>query len=487
MTTLGTPLPSVGVGASRSTPTSAEPSRPNAPYTLRPPTFLALTVAFGFTLFVSNAWFDEHTQPLGWVLTFIWSLPVAWVAMSVYGLLRTRRHLDLPDAAVAAHPDLLIVVVPTIGNAATFPALRRSVTSFSAHLPAYFAQFRVDVVIDEGCPNQALIHALVDGNRYARLVVVPADYATEHGTRFKARATQYAHELRRAEGEARDDVWVLHMDDDTAVGLDTAREVARFIHQQRDTTRPKHLAQGVLTYPRQFAVNYWTWLADSVRAADDLARFSAFTGGGTPWAGLHGELLLIRASVEAAIGWDFGPAAIVEDTEFAMRFCERYPGRSGWFPARSYGASPASVRDLVRQRRRWAGGLVALTFRRGIPLKGRLLVGYCMSTWVLGPLQHVAFVLLLGLAIQNPSTSPASRWVLLLWGANLAYVVWMYWEGLKVNSRASGRRRPQLRDRVVVLALIAVASLWEGLGGLLGLVDFMRGRADRFVVIEKPV
>jgi beta-1,4-mannosyltransferase len=487
MTTVGAPVPSTVGSTPQSVPVVAEVPRADAPYALRPPTLVALTVAFGLTVLVSNAWFDEHTQPLGWALTFVWSLPVVWVAMSVYGLLRTRRCLDLPDGVVAAHSDLLIVVVPTVGNSATFPALCRSVASFSTYLPAYFSLFRVDVVIDEGCPCQTAVQAMVDADPYARLVVVPADYATERGTRFKARATHYAHELRRAEGEAREDVWVLHMDDDTAIGLDTAREMARFIHQQRNIARPKHLAQGVLTYPRQFAVNYWTWLADSVRAADDLARFSAFTGSGTPWAGLHGELLLIRASVEAAIGWDYGPDAIVEDTEFAMRFCARYPARSGWFPARSYGASPATVRDLIRQRRRWAGGLVALTFRRGIPLKGRLLVGYCMSTWVLGPLQHVAFVLLLGVAIQNPSTSPASRWVLLLWGANLAYVVWMYWEGLKVNSRSSGRPRPHPRDQLLVLLLIAVASLWEGVGGLLGLVDFLRGRANRFVVIEKPL
>ena len=52
----------------------------------------------------------------------------------------------------------------------------------------------------------------------------------------------------------RDDVWVLHMDDDTGVGPDTAEALARFIvHSASAGRRGLHLAQGVLTYPREYA------------------------------------------------------------------------------------------------------------------------------------------------------------------------------------------------------------------------------------------
>ena len=44
------------------------------------------------------------------------------------------------------------------------------------------------------------------------------------------------------------------------------------------------------------------WLADAVRPASDVSVFAISTGRGTPRAGLHGELLLVRASVEATIG-----------------------------------------------------------------------------------------------------------------------------------------------------------------------------------------
>ena len=78
------------------------------------------------------------------------------------------------------------------------------------------------------------------------------------------------------------------------------------------------------------------------------ATFSAWTGSGTPRAGVHGELLLVRASIEARIGWDFGPRSLVEDAQFALIFSARYPGRSAWFCGRCYGASPASLRDFFR-------------------------------------------------------------------------------------------------------------------------------------------
>ena len=67
------------------------------------------------------------------------------------------------------------------------------------------------------------------------------------------------------------------MDDDTGVGPDTASALAQFINRQR-RARPddaKHMAQGILTYPRENAVNMLTWLADAVRPADDIARFRA--------------------------------------------------------------------------------------------------------------------------------------------------------------------------------------------------------------------
>jgi hypothetical protein len=429
---------------------------------------------------------------LGWPLTVLWTWPIFNSLVGIVGLRRTRKTLCRSQTRWSGHgltrsEDFLIVVVSTIGRHDTYPGLERSVLSYIAYLPRCFPQLRIDIVIDEDCEATGRIARLATRSELIRLVTVPMRYRTANGTRFKARASHYSHELRIREHEHRDDVWVLHMDDDTGVGPDTALAMARFIDEQSQAGRgAKHMAQGILTYPREYAANRLTWLADSARPAEDVARFSAWTGGGTPRAGLHGELLLVRASIEATIGWDFGPRSIVEDAQFALIFSARYAGRSAWFSGRSYGASPASLRDFVRQRERWSWGLAALVFNRSLQLRNRLLLGYSVMSWVVGPIQNVGVVLLVGFLVADPSTSPVTIFAVPLWALNMAYVIWMYWEGLRLNAGVSGGGRRKWWEPWAVILLIPIFGLMEGVGGLRGFVKFVRRTENKFIVIAKP-
>ena len=442
---------------------------------------------------VSVGWFTApFAGVLGWPLTVLWTWPIFNSLIGIVGLRRTRKRLRRSQTRWSGHgltrcEDFLIVVVSTIGRHDTYPGLERSVLSYIAYLPGCFPQLRIDIVIDEGCEATGRIARLAARSELIRLVTVPMRYRTTNGTRFKARASHYSHELRIREHEDRDDVWVLHMDDDTGVGPDTALAMARFIDEQSQAGRgAKHMAQGILTYPREYAVNRLTWLADSARPAEDVARFSAWTGGGTPRAGLHGELLLVRASIEATIGWDFGPRSIVEDAQFALIFSARYAGRSAWFSGRSYGASPASLRDFVRQRERWSWGLAALVFNRSLQLRNRLLLGYSVMSWVVGPIQNVGVVLLVGFLVADPSTSPVTIFAVPLWALNMAYVIWMYWEGLRLNAGVSGGGRRKWWEPWSVILLIPIFGLMEGVGGLRGFVKFVRRTENKFIVIAKP-
>ncbi|MFF3250219.1 hypothetical protein ACFYWP_04280 [Actinacidiphila glaucinigra] len=261
------------------------------------PFLLPLVALLAFSLWS----YTPSDSPLAWLITICWALPVPGVLVSIQGFLLIRRrarkaHLMAPPALV--EQDFLIVLVPTIGRHDTYPALERSVLSYVEHLPEWFPYMRVDVLTEEGCEAAERIDRLAATSPLIRVVTVPKAYETANGTRFKARANNYAHELRIAEGEALDHVWVLHMDDDTGVGPDTAASLAQFINRQRRATpdEVKHMAQGILTYPRENAVSMLTWFADAIRPADDIARFRAFTGLGTPAAGVHGELLVIRAT-----------------------------------------------------------------------------------------------------------------------------------------------------------------------------------------------
>lgn len=473
------PLPVVAPAPARPEPVRRSPVRPG---------LSAFVVVLVAALAVSAWAWQHHRAPgaLSWATTVLWTLPILTSLIGLSGAVRTVRGLRRVERAPEPAPvddEFLIVVVPTIGRHDTYPALARVVRSYVEHLPAFFPHLRVDVVVEEGCEAGAAIGALA--GPLVRVLTVPARYGTPAGTRFKARANHYANIRRVAEGQNHDDVWVLHMDDDTGVDGHTAAELARFVAAQRGPDA-LHLGQGVLTYPREHGARRLLWLADAVRPASDVSVFAASTGRGTPHAGLHGELLLVRASVEATIGWDFGPRAMVEDAQFALAFSYIFPGRSGWFPGRSLGATPVSVHDFVKQRERWAWGLMELAANRTIPLRHRLLLIHNMVVWALGPLQHVAVVLATGALLGDLETLPVSAALLPLWAVNLGYQVWTYWEGLKLNCRASALARRRWWEPVAVVALMPVFSLWEAAGVLRGAVRFVRGGETSFVVIAKP-
>ncbi len=444
------------------------------------PGLLALPVAFALALASSLVLWPGHGAVgiTGWATTVLWTLPTIGSLLGIGGALRTTRRLRAArhqDPVVAPVTERLVVVVPTIGRADTLPALRRVVAS-CVHLAPLFPDHRVDVVIEEGCAAEAEIRALA-----ARVLAVPRDYATPNGTLFKARANQYAMTCR----EDGPDVWV-HLDDDTAIGPDTAGELARFIAGQRGPDA-KHLAQGVLTYPRELGANRLLWLGDAIRPAGDVSTFAATTGRGTPRAGLHGELLLVRASVEAEIGWDFGARTMVEDAHFALEFARRHPGRSDWFPGRCFGATPATLAGFVVQRERWAWGLMELAWSSAVPLRHRLLLLHNVIVWACLPLQHVGVVLLAGWLIGDTNTQPAVEWLLPVWAMNLAYNAWSYWAGLRLNVLASASGPARWWERAVVVAGIPLFSLLEAAGVARGVLRFVRRDASAFPVIAKPL
>lgn len=455
------------------------------------PRFLPLVLPFLLVIAVIGWFTGRDPGPLGWPVTVLWSWPIIDTLIGIRGIRRTRRILKRSRARwrdrESVCQDFLVVVVPTIGRHDTYPALERSVLSFIRHLPGHFPWMRVDVVTEEGCEAASRIRALAARSDLIRVVVVPRKYRTPHRTRFKARANHFAHELRIYEGEARDDVWVLHMDDDTGVGPDTAIAMARFIEEQYQAgPDAKHMAQGILTYPRELAVSRMTWLADAVRPAHDISRFAAWTGGGTPRAGLHGELLLLRASVEATIGWDFGPRSIVEDAHFALIYSRYYKGKSAWFAGRCYGASPASIRDFLRQRERWSWGLAGLAANRSLPLRSRVYIGYTVITSAIGPLQNIAVVLGIGALLATDNTVPTSLFVLPVWALNVSFAVWLYWEGLRLNAGVSARGKRRWWEPPVTILLIPVFAIMEGLGGVRGFIKFVFRTENKFVVIAKP-
>lgn len=455
-----------------------------------------IVALFGIIAVATTMTYKPSSTPLlSLYLTIVWTLPVGMSMVVLVGAYKAARDIRISSQLATAkriNGQRLIIQLPTLGKASVIPSLARAIQSFEQFAPKYFKDWRVDLIGEANSEALADLWALESD--HVRVILVPTEYSTANGTERKARANCYAVDMRYREGENRRNIWILHMDDDTGVGEDTMREIARMIRRNPpESPASRHFAQGVLTYPRQFAVNIWTWLADAVRPSSDLSIFRQMTGSGQPLIGAHGEFLLVRSSIEDKVGWDFGRyLSITEDAYFAIKFASQYPGRSEWLAARCYGASPATMSDLIVQRKRWARGLLHVARDRDLPLKSRMLMRYAMFSWMVGVFQHVIPVLLVAGLTSEFNTSPLMQGFSLAWALNMAVGVWFYVEGLRANAHASGMRRPALCHYFGLL-LIPFFSLIEGIGGIKGFAAFLNDRfgpegsvEDLFDVIDKP-
>jgi hypothetical protein len=444
--------------------------------------FLAIWGVLGYVLYI------PANGIINWYTTIIWTLPFGVGVIGIYGAFISRPIIKAQprEGEVGLTNIPLDVVITTIGTKRTFGALTRVVRS-TLHFAAYFSNYAVHIVTEEAGDALDLIRTLA-AEVGAEVVVVPRDFKTHNGSRFKARAAHFSLWRRITQlgglGKIEFNHWTYHIDDDTAVHGDTARNIAAFM-MANVSSDSLHLAQGILVYCRQASSNMWMWLADAIRTADDLFRFAATTATGTPRAGLHGENLLVRTRILAEIGWDFGPNEIVEDSRFALLFSSLYPGKSGWFTARCYGAPPDNSGDFIKQRARWAEGMMRLVFNRSLPLRSRLLVAHNMFVWSLGVFQPVMTVAFMSFLVGDFNVAPVTPWLAPLWIVSVGYTYWAYWEGLRQNAYASGWKSPSMVHRVVLLPGIIWFSLLEGLGGTIGSLRYFTQQSTQFDVILK--
>ena len=169
-----------------------------------------------------------------------------------------------------------------------------------------------------------------------------------------------------------------------------------------------------------------------------------------------------------------------------MEFSRRYPGRSTTLNSFSYGASPPSVRELVKQRRRWSEGLLRLVFKRAIPWRVKFPLFYFVMVWMAAPVQYAPLVLLAALALQVTALPPYAA-IMVLWSVSLATLIWLYGQGLKFNMAASRKPKPTWWRSLLFVPGVYLFATFETYGVLLGVIRFIGiGRQRDAEVIDKP-
>jgi egghead protein (zeste-white 4 protein) len=209
-----------------------------------------------------------------------------------------------------------------------------------------------------------------------REILVPPTYQTSQGSRYKARALQFALE----HSGLPDDAWIVHLDEETQLTPAGAAGICEAVDQE-ELSGLHRIGQGPILYHRRFATSPWLSLIDMVRTGDDLGRFYLQHRLGVTLFGLHGSYIVVRNSVEKEVGFDFGPrGSITEDAFWALAQMGR-GRRCRWVEGYLVEQPPASWLDFVRQRRRWFCGLVLCSLFAPAPLRYRVALSLCTAIW----------------------------------------------------------------------------------------------------------
>ncbi len=262
-------------------------------------------------------------------------------------------------------------VLVTVGDERVRNALRESLT----HLRWKFKSYATWVVVDEGA---TLMHylskqALLDPR--IKLVVVPTNYMAFW--KGKARAMRYFIE-RFVDSRN----WYVFLDDDNLILSDD------FLYEIPYYEERGYVAFNPILKPRK-GCSTVAYIIDWMRYFNDLTLYRFFTGlVGSPFLGLHGELLGVKGDVLREL--DLEPASLTEDFKIAVELVKR--GYKTWQSSTLVSIkSPNSLGDLQMQRARWFKGIMGDL--RHAPNLMRILIIARSFTWVVGIIAVVTVII----------------------------------------------------------------------------------------------
>jgi len=327
-------------------------------------------------------------------------------------------------------------------------------------------RYRIEVVTDEPV-------ALPEGDDVVA-IVVPPSFTTPSGTKYKARALQYALEASDLPPEA----WILHLDEESHPTSGVMGGLRDFI-VDCDETGVDRVGQGCILYHRQLDENWFLTLADSLRTGDDVSRFYLQYRLGVALFGMHGSFIVVRNRIAQESGFDVGPeGSITEDAWWALGLLQNGV-RFAWVDGFVEEQAPRTVKDFVYQRRRWYSGLWKVALYAPAPWWGRTMMALFMTAWTLSCIGIVYTFANLFLGLY---TNVAVAWLAAIcFGWYMATYVY----GLHLNLRFARTKYAWWKRAVLYAAQVLLMPLYgvlEATGVFFAMVKPERG----FHVIEKP-
>jgi egghead protein (zeste-white 4 protein) len=393
----------------------------------------------------------EHVWVAG---HFLWLAGVPLTTMMIAGIFMYRKAplVDIPYA-----PHLVVWRIVTRGdNVSALTSTIHTIQKQMMQTPIF--PFEIEVITESGALEQNVVPLFGDNVRF---VHVPSGYQTLNGTKFKARALQYAVE----HSTVPDDAWLVHLDEETAPDRSGLLGIAKMIGEE-EVSGALRIGQGAILYHRQWRRHPIMTMADNSRTGMDFGPFYLQSQIGTSVFGFHGSYIVIRNDVEKATGgFDLGPAGSIAEDAWWILIANQKGYKIRWVEGFLVEQSTQDIWDFLQQRRRWMEGLIKVVRFAPVPLWRRLPVALNLAFWGV-----VCFSILYSFAHlfygfdTHPGIRLAANW-------SLATCATMYVVGLLANLNGAGITNPFARLGLIVVqtALLPLFCLLEVTAGVLGL------------------
>jgi egghead protein (zeste-white 4 protein) len=395
--------------------------------------------------------------------SLLWLVAIPSVVPGLVGLMSFRYDNQLDSAGRISNLVCLRIVSRGTNTEALIKTINRARLELAKNpLFAYVIEVVTDI------SNTALPPASAD----LRYIVVPVNYQTSKGSKYKARALHYA----LVHSPLPDDAWLVHLDEETHLTSSGVKGIAKMIGEE-EASGQHRIGQGAITYHRNWKKHPILTLAESVRTGDDMARFYLQQRLGVTIFGLHGSYIVVRNDVEKRVGFNFGPEGSITEDAFWALCCMADGARARWVHGYLEEQSTQSVMDFVKQRRRWFQGLVKVALQAPVPVKWRITIGLNTCVWALLPFAGIYTIAHMLISFQ---TDPTTQFL-----GNLCFATYIaiYLIGLRANLLEHGilSLLQRIGWHIVQILLIPVFAVMEAVG----VMSAFGGGSTGFHVVKK--